>query len=273
MTYNEINPVLSRVSSVLSVGSVLISLVFVLLASFRIHGSLVPSRRYAFIGVGGAGLRLIALPPVDLPWVASSTAPTAVGQTLLVLAYVLLVTAVAGLVRHTAKRVSIWLPHMLTLGCGLAMWLLIALAAFGPLPAVHTVMTDRDVFAMWLVAADVLLTALVATVSLGSLRFNNGAVSLPWMWIAYGMAVAAMGDSVQPLLKVDEAAMFTGLFWGLAYLLTAIGFSSLRDSVVWNDRRDVRAEPLLSYERQFEEGGSRFWERLGEPASDSIPHQ
>lgn len=270
-SYYGINPVFSKASAFVSLLSVVVALSIVVWASLSIHGPLVPPRRFAFIGAVGATLRLVALPPAGLPF-AWQGAGIPVAHAILAAGYVLLLVAFTGAVRDTAKRVSIWFPHMLSVGCGFAMWLLIVLAAFGPLPGVPTVLSSRDVLALWLLSADMLLTALTATVALGSLRFHDGVVSMPWLWVVYGLAVTAMGDSVQPLLKLEESAMFTGLLWGLGYLLVAVGFSMLRDSVVWNESRRSESRPLLVYERPVTEQDTGFWDRLGDHHPAEQPH-
>lgn len=222
----------------------LVSLAMILWAVMHLRGELAPNRWAGILIIAGATARAVGLLPLSYgPSVRTDGLLTS-GQSLVVaVSYVLLVAGFLWIALSYRGRIKGISPLVFSSAAALTVGTMFAVGAFAPLPAMPTVLTARDIFAALLLAGDVTLLGLASFVAVANLQLAGGVMSRPWLWIAVGELVIAMGDAVHPLLAANDAVIFTPILWGLGYVLGAVGASLMIDTLDWHDRlpKTVRA--------------------------------
>ncbi len=242
----EMTDTLRQVSLALTVVSLAVALAMMLWACTQVRGALAPKRNSAIIAIAGATIRAAALAPLILQdarltgGLLSSSA-----MTWLTIGYALLFAGFIMMVADTAHESPILLPAAISIGCAIAVFGAFCFATFGPVPGMPTEFTPRDRLALGLLTADVSLAALATTIALASLSRQKGVLTRPWLWVATGVVLAAMGDSVQPLLSLEDTALYTGLLWVFGYALIAYGASFLIDVIRWSESGPQARASLL----------------------------
>ena len=172
--------------------------------------------------------RVPAIPPLT---------PDPVTRWVLYAAYACLFGGLLGSAFGLGSRVHAQRPALLALGATLLLGAVFGAAAYAPLPALATVLTARDEFAIALLVGDLLLLGLASFVMFALLEVPGGALSRAWVWLFVGLMLAAAGDSVFPLLEPVDTTMYTSLLWGGAYALVGIGASLSVDIMRWHASR------------------------------------
>lgn len=216
----------------IGISVLLLSLSMVLWVVVRLHGWLETQSWIGILLIGAAALRAWALLP--LTYLMPEPPQMLLPRTQLIVlagAYAVAAAGFTGTALLVTQRRDALRPAGLAVFGAVIVGALFYLASFGPLPGMPTVLTARDKLAMFMLAGDLLLLAISSFVMLKALDRPGGTMARPWLWISVGMLILAMGDSVQPLLAIRDAAEFSALLWGLGYAMVGAGASIIVDVV------------------------------------------
>lgn len=203
------------------------------------------------LGVGSA-LRIAGLFPLTyLPQAIPVTTPPLWAKVCLAIGYVFLIGALglgaAASTRALKRRTE---PTLIAMGASLLLGGALWFAAFGPLPSVATVLTERDDFALWLLAFDTCAVGLSFYTTLGLLRRPGGTYARAWVWVSIGVVFSMMADVVMPVLEPADAPVYASVLYGLSLALIVVGCLLWMDVQKWHRERgevidlDIPGAPL-----------------------------